>query len=173
MIYERKRGIKYVVENAYSRPDGMGGRDVKPGLLANFKPVSDVNQMGIFDSRKTAEAYVQMEISTGRCKPEDRQKRVAQVDKRLCEFVENHIDYTREGGLDLIRRQKTKEERAEELKRHAQALIDQANELEGNADKMTEEEMEQAVPPTQKKDEMVKPVEVISGPVTSGSQRGR
>lgn len=171
MVYERNRGIQYIVENGFSRSDGMGGLIIKPGLIASFKPISDTNQMGVFDTHICAERYVNMEISSGRVESEKRKERVEQIDKRLQDFVENHPDYTREGGLGLIRRQKTREERAVELRQHAAAIIEQAQELEAKAETMTEEELEAATAPKKKDDEMAKPVGVVTGAVTSADAR--
>ncbi|RJQ39510.1 MAG: hypothetical protein C4555_03115 [Dehalococcoidia bacterium] len=169
MIYERKRGMQYLVETGYARSDGMGGRDIKPSLVANFKPISDNNQMGVCDTRRTAEKYVDMEIATGKLAPSSRDTRVSDVDNRLQRFIENHSDYDREGGLGLIRRQKTKEQRAAELRQHAQAMMDQANELDQKAEEMTEEELEKATEPEKKSDGMAKPVGVVSGAVTTAN----
>lgn len=171
MIYERKRGIKYIVVNGYSRLDGMGNRDVRPTLLADFTPISETNQMGVCDTRRTAEQYVDLEVSAARLAPSSRDKRVAEVDNQLQRFIENLPDYSREGGLGLIRKQKTKEERAVELRQHAQAMIEQAQELEGKAGTMTDEELEKATAPEQKSDGMAKPVGVLSGAATTADSR--
>ena len=175
MIYERRRGIKYIVVNGYSRPDGVGGREIKPTLQADFNPISDNNQMGVCDTLSAANQYVNMEIAAGRLAPSSKDKRVREVDNQLQAFIENHSDYTREGGLGLIRRQKTKEERAADLKQHAQAMLDQARELESKVDEMSEEELEKATEP-EKKDDVTgdKPVGVVSGAVTtSNAQRAK
>lgn len=165
--------MQYLLETGYSRPDGMGGREIKPSLLAVFKPISDNNQMGICDTRRTAEKYVDMEISTGKLAPSSRDKRVRDVDTRICNFIESHSDYDREGGLGLIRRQKTKEERAAELRKHAAAMIEQAQELETKVDTMTDEELEAATTPPKKDDGMAKAAGVITGAVTTGDARGK
>lgn len=174
MIYERKRGMKYLIETGYSRPNGVGGRDIKPSLVAEFKPISDNNQMGICDTRKIAERYVDMEVAVGNLAPSSRDKRVVEVDNRLQRVIEAHLDYDREGGLGLIRRQKTKEQRAAELRQHAQAMIDQAGELEKSIETMSDEELEKATAPEKKSDGMAKPVEVIQGAATvSNSTRAK
>ena len=152
MIYERKRGMRYLIEAGYSRLTGMGDRDIKPSLIAEFKPISDNNQMGVCDTRRTAEQYVAIEVASGKLAPSSRDKRVVDVDNRLQRAIEMHPDYEREGGLGLIRRQKTKEQRAAELRQHAQAMIDKAAELEKSVDTMSEEELEKATAPEKKSD---------------------
>lgn len=174
MIYERKRGMQYLVETGYARPNGIGGQDIKPSLIADFRPISDNNQMGICDTIKTAEQYVQMEIASGKLAPGSRDKRIREVDNRLQNYIENHNDYSREGGLGLIKRQMTTEERAAQLKQQAQAMLDRARELESSVEKMTDEELEQATAPEKVSDGMAKPVGVVSGAVTtSNAPRGK
>lgn len=171
MIYERKRGIKYIVINGYSRPDGVGGREIKPTLMADFSPISDVNQMGVCDTRRTAEKYVDMEVATGRLAPSSRDKRVGEIDRHLQSFIEGHVDYDRDGGLGLIRKQKTREERAADLRAQAQAMIERAQELDGKVDEMSEEELEKATEPEKKSDGMAKPVDVVTGAATIANAR--
>lgn len=170
MIYERKRGMQYLIETGYARPDGMGGRDIKPSLMAVFKPISDTNQMGICDTRYTAEIYVDREVAVGKLAPSSRDKRVVDVDNRLQRVLESHPDYQ----MGLIWKQKTKAERAAELRQHAQAMMDKASELDEKADQMSEEELEQATTPEKKDDGMAKAVGVVTGAVTSqNAQRGK
>ena len=171
MIYERKRGMQYLVVCGISRPDGIGGREIKPSLMADFHPISDNNQMGICDTRSTAIQFVNMEIASGKLAPSSRDKRTVEIDRQLQTFIENHPDYTREGGLGLINRQMTKEQRADELKKRAQALIDQANDLEAKVDELSEEELEKMTSPEKKNDGMAKAVEISTGGATVANAR--
>lgn len=174
VIYERERGHRYTIINGFSRPDGMGGMIVKRGIQAHFRPISPVNQTGVFDATACAVSYVNSEIAAGQSKPEDRAKLIEKTLKLIRDFIENHPHFTREGGMNLIWRQKTREERIAEIEARAEAMKKQAEEMRAalKDNDLTEAEMEKmANPPQPKKDpELVKPVGVSGGGNLAGAR---
>lgn len=172
VIYERERGHRYTIINGFSRSDGNGGRVVRQELQAHFKTVSPINQMGVFDAAACARSYVNSEIASGQTPVDQREKRYEETLKLICDFIENHKHFTREGGLNLIWRQKTEEERVAEMKARAEAMRKQAEEMEAALKKKDVAGAEKLSSPViQKKDpDLVRPVGVTGGGSIAGAR---
>lgn len=173
MIYERKHGHQYTVENGYSRPDGQGGRIVKLGLMAVFEPRSPMDPTAEFDTARAAATYVDMNISAGNIPYEHKEAKVKETDQRLQSFIEGLQDFTRPGGLGLIWRQKTVEERAAMLEQSIQAQQDRLREMKDSIKDKSEAELEELTRPEVKTDGMAKQPGVITGGATTSTPRGK
>ncbi len=172
MIYQRRRGHQYMVECGFSRPDGMGGRLVKPGLRIKFEPISEGNPTAEYDSTRHAERYVDRLISSGQCEYKDREAKIKEVDGRLQGFIERHQHFKKADGtgLGLIWKKKTMEEMAAELKQSIQAQTDRLREMEAAIQRKDEKELEElTVKP--KTDGMAKPVGVIQTATASNTRK--
>jgi len=177
MKYVRERGKKYTVVNPNSRPNGLGGMDVIQGLMVHFRPVSLSNMTGEFDSHATAIEYTDREIGAGNLDYDGREPRIIKIEKRLDDFVQNHPDYKRIGGLGLMWPEKTDQERVDELAASIQASQDKLKEMKKSLDKGEEgaiEEIAKELSPGIGKDpeELVKPVGVTRGTAPSRQSRG-
>lgn len=178
IIYIRERGHKYNYENGYSRPDGFGGRTVKQGLMIEFKPISDINQTGIFNATKAVDKYIMGEIVAGNINRGDSDKETERVMKQVRHFIETHDHYKKEDGTgqNLIWLAPTDEQRAQALRDQAEALRNQADEITKaqTADEAEEKlkDLKEELAPKKAPQELSKPVGVISGGATA-SDGGR
>ncbi len=173
MIYERKHGHQYTVENGFSRPDGQGGRIVKLGLMAIFEPRSVIDPTAEFDTTRAATTYVDMNIAAGNTPYVEREAKIKETDQRLQTFIESLRDFTRPGGLGLIWRQRTIEERAAILEQSIQAQQDRLREMQTSIKDKSDAELEELTKPEVKTDGLAKAPGVITGTATIASQRGK
>lgn len=177
LIYLRKAGHKYNMENGFSRPDGYGGRIVKQGIMIEFQPISEINQTGRYNVTQAATKFVDFEIVAGNVERDNREKEITRRVEQISRFIENHDHFTKPDGRgqNLIWREPTDEEKAEALLREAEALkekaeaITKAATVEEGEEKL--EELKEELAPKPKK-ELSKPVGVVTGP-SSAAKGGR
>lgn len=176
LIYERQTGQKYTIENGYERPDGQGGRIIKQGFIAYFKPRGDSDYRAEFDATAAAEQYADREIRAGRADYKDRDKIVREREKRLQDFIESHEHYTRTGGLGLIWKKKSEAEiiaeREASIAAQIEALEERKKKLAEKDGEVVEEEKRGPGRPS-KKDELVVPVGVTAGVATTNTARAK
>ena len=178
VIYIRERAQKYNMENGFSRADGMGGRYIKQGLLVFFSAISEDNPTATFNATKEAKKWVNAEVVAGNVEEAKRESAIESKLEDIRRFIENHDHYSKldKTGQNLIWREPSVEDKAKSLKKQAEILMKQAEEI-GKADTTEEGEekldkLKKTLSPPPKKN-MSKPVGVITGGATaSTNERG-
>jgi len=176
VIYIREAAQKYNMQNGYSKADGMGGRLIKQGILVFFEAISDENRSAIYNASKAAKHYVQAEIVSGNMERENQEKEEKKWLKEIMKFIENHDHYTKPQGQNLIWREPSPEERAAEIEKSAEEMLQRAQAIrDAGTTKEKEEKLEEFKEDLrpQPKKELSKPVGVVVGAAnTAGGGRG-
>ncbi|MFI5324252.1 MAG: hypothetical protein ACHQ6U_12175 [Thermodesulfobacteriota bacterium] len=173
VIYERQRGMKYIVVNGRTRKnEDTGLITTSQTLWASFQPIDHLNQMGIFNITQYVDNWLQTEISAGNVDAFDQkgiEKKRKDTITLLVKFIESHPDFR----AKMIWKQKTREEHAAILKQHIADQQKLLEELEGIADELNIEEIKEIHDPDEiKSDGMVTGGGIISAG-TIANKRGK
>lgn len=178
VIYIREAAQKYNMQNGFSKSDGQGGRFIKQGILIYFEPISDANRTGVYNASKAAKDYVHAEIVSGNIDRDNQEQEEAKILKQIMGYIEEHDHYTKPDGFgqNLIWREPSSEERAAEIEKAAEEMIQKAQAIRdvGTTEEKEEklEEMKEDLRPQPAKT-LGKPVGVVVGPSNAaGGGRG-
>lgn len=149
LVYERKRGMQYIVQNSTEKETKFG-KKVTQGIMAQFWPQSDLHQMGVFNVTKYVDDWVQYEINAGNIGIGDekaKEKKKKELTNAIVEWIENHQDF----HAGIIWKKKSKEDLIADMEKSIQSQQEALEKMRADAKEMPEEQLEKITDPDKAK----------------------